>query len=127
MPIFALANAGVEFKSLEAFNIFDTTMGWGIFLGLLLGKPFGIFTASWIAIKTGLGEKPAGASWKMLFAVAVLGGIGFTMSIFIDTLAFEGHAALIDNGKIAILMASVAASVLGMVLINVMYQLDKKR
>ena len=125
MPIFALANAGVEFKSLDAFNIFDTTMGWGIFLGLLLGKPLGIFTASWIAIKTGLGEKPAGASWKMLFAVAVLGGIGFTMSIFIDTLAFEGHAALIDNGKIAILMASIAASVVGMVLINVMYKLDK--
>lgn len=125
MPIFALANAGVEFSGVEAFNIFSTQMGWGIFFGLLLGKPLGIFVASWLAIKTGLGEKPAGASWRMLFAVACLGGIGFTMSIFIDTLAFEGNAALIDKGKVAVLMASVAASLLGMILINIVYKLEK--
>ena len=127
MPIFALANAGVEFSGLEAFNIFSTSMGWGVFFGLLLGKPLGIFGASWLAIKTGLGEKPSGASWKMLFAVACLGGIGFTMSIFIDTLAFEGNAALIDKGKVAVLMASVAASLLGMALISVVDKAEKRQ
>ncbi len=126
MPIFALANAGVEFKSVEALNIFDSTMGWGIFLGLLLGKPLGIFGASWLAIKTRLGEMPSGASWKMLFSVACLGGIGFTMSIFIDTLAFEGQQTIIDNGKIAVLMASIAASVLGMLLISLAHNIEKR-
>ncbi|MBQ8863179.1 MAG: Na+/H+ antiporter NhaA, partial [Rikenellaceae bacterium] len=126
MPIFALANAGVEFKSVEALNIFDSTMGWGIFLGLLLGKPLGIFGASWLAIKTRLGEMPSGASWKMLFSVACLGGIGFTMSIFIDTLAFEGQQTIIDNGKIAVLMASIAASVLGMLLISLTHNIEKR-
>ena len=126
MPIFALANAGVEFKSVEALNIFDSTMGWGIFLGLLLGKPLGIFGASWLAIKTRLGEMPSGAIWKMLFSVACLGGIGFTMSIFIDTLAFEGQQTIIDNGKIAVLMASIAASVLGMLLISLTHNIEKR-
>lgn len=126
MPIFALANAGVEFSSVEALNIFDSTMGWGIFLGLLLGKPLGIFGASWLAIKTRLGEMPSGASWKMLFSVACLGGIGFTMSIFIDTLAFEGQQTIIDNGKIAVLMASIAASVLGMLLISLVHNIEKR-
>ncbi len=127
MPIFALANAGVQFNSLEAFNIFGTSMGWGIFLGLVLGKPLGIFGASWLAIKCRFGEKPAGASWKMLFAVACLGGIGFTMSIFIDTLAFEGQSQIIDNGKIAVLMASIAAAIIGMVVITVLNGIEKMR
>jgi NhaA family Na+:H+ antiporter len=127
MPIFALANAGVEFTSLEALNIFATPMGWGIFFGLVVGKPLGIFTASVIAIKCRFGEKPEGASWAMLFAVACLGGIGFTMSIFIDTLAFEGMNAVIDRGKIAILMASISAALLGMALICVIHRIEGKK
>ena len=127
MPIFALANAGVEFTSLEALNIFATPMGWGIFFGLVVGKPLGIFTASAIAIKCRFGEKPEGASWAMLFAVACLGGIGFTMSIFIDTLAFEGMNAVIDRGKIAILMASISAALLGMALISAIHRIEGKK
>ena len=121
MPIFALANAGVVIPSGEYFNIFYTSpatgaIGAGIFFGLLLGKPLGIFIASWLAVKAKLAELPEKASWKMLFAVAALGGIGFTMSIFVDTIAFS-EPELIDRGKIAILMGSVAAALMGSLLI----------
>ncbi len=121
MPIFALANAGVVISSSEYLNIFHIgpatgAIGTGIFFGLLLGKPLGIFTASWVAVKLKLAEIPDKASWKMLFAVAALGGIGFTMSIFVDTIAFT-QTELIDRGKIAILMGSMAAAVFGSLLI----------
>lgn len=121
MPIFALANAGVVIPSAEYFDIFHFSpevgaVGMGVFFGLLLGKPIGIFTASYLAVKSKLAVMPEGASWKMLFAVACLGGIGFTMSIFVDTLAFT-HAEMIDRGKIAILMGSTAAALLGSLLI----------
>lgn len=121
MPIFALANAGVVIPSIEYFDLLHScptcgAIGTWIVFGLLLGKPLGIFTASWLAVKLKMAEPPEGASWKMLLAVACLGGIGFTMSIFVDTIAFE-QAELIDRGKIAILMGSVAAALLGSLLI----------
>ena len=129
MPIFAIANAGVEIPGLSYLNFFQYSpeigsVGLGIYLGLLLGKPVGITLASWIAIKLKVGEMPNGASWKMLFAVACLGGIGFTMSIFVDTLSFSELAPemtmhLRNLGKIAILAASISAGILGSVLITV--------
>lgn len=133
MPIFALANAGVAVSSLEYFNVFqfDPNFGsvsMGIFLGLLLGKPIGITLASLLAVKSKLGTMPTGSDWKMLFAVACLGGIGFTMSIFVDTLSFGDHpeaaGQLRDMGKVAVLMGSLAAGVLGSVLVNIF---NKKR
>lgn len=124
MPIFALANAGVHIESVEYFNIFEYSaelgsIGMGIFFGLVLGKPLGISLFSFLAIKLGVAECPAGATWKMLFAVACLGGIGFTMSIFVDNLAFDAvtHLDLINKGKISILLASTAAAILGSLLI----------
>ena len=121
MPVFALANAGVAIGSVENLDIFRYSadagsVGMGIFFGLLIGKPLGIFTASWIAVKSKLAVMPEGATWRMLLAVACLGGIGFTMSLFVDSLAFT-DAELIDRGKIAILMGSMAAALLGSVLI----------
>lgn len=121
LPIFALANAGVEITSLEYINIFHYSaeigsVGMGVFFGLLIGKPLGIFLASWAAVRSGLAEMPAGANWRMLFAVACLGGIGFTMSLFVDSLAYT-DPDLIDRGKIAILMGSVAAAIFGGLLI----------
>lgn len=138
MPIFALANAGVEITDPSYFNVFkaiDPVMGsvsLGIFLGLVLGKPLGITAASWIAIKCKLGEMPSKATWPMLFAVACLGGIGFTMSIFVDTLSFGGldpavTAHLRDAGKIAVLMGSFCSGILGTVLINIVSSLRKKK
>ncbi|MBO4917102.1 MAG: Na+/H+ antiporter NhaA [Bacteroidales bacterium] len=132
MPIFALANAGVEITDLSYFNVFHVDpilggAGMGIFLGLLLGKPVGITLASWLAIKFKVGEMPAKATWKMLFAVACLGGIGFTMSIFVDTLSFGDQPADImlhmrDAGKIAVLMGSLCAGILGTVLVSLFHK-----
>ena len=121
MPIFALANAGVEITSVEYINIFHFSpeigsVGMGVFFGLLVGKPLGIFAASWLAVKSKMAVMPEGASWRMLLAVACLGGIGFTMSLFVDSLAYT-DPGLIDRGKIAILMGSTAAAVMGSVLI----------
>ncbi len=121
MPIFALANAGVEITSVEYINIFHFSpeigsVGMGVFFGLLVGKPLGIFAASWLAVKSKMAVMPEEASWRMLLAVACLGGIGFTMSLFVDSLAYT-DPGLIDRGKIAILMGSTAAAVMGSVLI----------
>ena len=128
MPIFALANAGVWIADPSYFNVlhFSPELGsvsMGIFFGLLLGKPLGITLASFLAVKTKLGEMPAGATWHKLFAVACLGGIGFTMSIFVDTLSFGGQAEEItmmlrNMGKVAVLLGSLASGVLGSVLIS---------
>ena len=124
MPIFALANAGVHIPSAEYFNIFEYapevgSIGMGIFFGLVVGKPLGISLFSYLAVKFGIADRPDGATWKMLVAVACLGGIGFTMSIFVDNLAFDKatHQEFIDMGKIAILMASTTAAVIGSILI----------
>ncbi len=139
MPIFALANAGVEITDPSYFNIFRAidpvlgSVGMGIFLGLVLGKPLGITLASWIAIKCKVGAMPSKATWPMLFAVACLGGIGFTMSIFVDTLSFAGPDIapevtqhLRDAGKIAVLLGSLCSGVLGSLLITLVSKLQKK-
>lgn len=142
MPIFALANAGVVIPDISFFNIFQALdipsvdnigfVGMGIFFGLVLGKPIGITLASFIAIKCKIGAMPANASWKMLFAVACLGGIGFTMSIFVDTLSFGELApqvtdTLRSSGKIAVLMGSLSAGILGSVLISVFSKFESKK
>lgn len=133
MPIFALINAGVHIPSAEYFNIFEYTpeigsIGMGIFFGLVVGKPLGISLFSYIAVKLGVAERPAGATWKMLIAVACLGGIGFTMSIFVDNLAFDKatQQEFIDMGKIAVLMASTVAALLGSLLIVLDAKCEKK-
>jgi NhaA family Na+:H+ antiporter len=136
MPVFALANAGVEITDASYFNIFayDPALGsvsMGIFLGLLLGKPLGITLFSWIAIKLKIGAMPEHASWKMFFAVACLGGIGFTMSIFVDTLSFgsllpEVTEHLRNAGKIAVLLGSLCAGALGSLLITLVNKVEKK-
>jgi NhaA family Na+:H+ antiporter len=133
MPIFALANAGVYISSAEYFNIFEYSaelgsIGMGIFFGLVLGKPIGISLFSYIAVKLGIADKPSGSTWLMLIAVACLGGIGFTMSIFVDNLAFDKatHQTFIDMGKIAILMASTVAAILGTILISIEAKREKR-
>ena len=127
MPVFALANAGVRISDPSYFNVFSYSpelgsVSMGIFLGLLLGKPIGITLASFLAVKTKVAAMPDKATWRMLLAVACLGGIGFTMSIFVDTLSFGDQAEhvtlmLRDMGKVAVLMGSLCAGILGSVLV----------
>jgi NhaA family Na+:H+ antiporter len=118
MPIFALGNAGVALHA-AALNPFAGTLGTGIFLGLVVGKPVGIFLASWLAVRCRIAVLPRDVRWMPLAGVVGMGGIGFTMSIFIDTLAFAGAPAIVDNAKISILIASTCAALLGGAVINV--------
>lgn len=113
MPLFALANAGVAMDFSQFAGNGIPTITLGIFFGLLLGKPIGIFLFSYLSIKLGMADKPAGVSWKQLAAAGVLGGIGFTMSIFVDNLAFTSQA-IINMGKISILLTSATAAILGL-------------
>ncbi|MGD9949997.1 MAG: Na+/H+ antiporter NhaA [Desulfobulbus sp.] len=111
MPIFALANAGVVFTG-EALAGLATVNSAGIFLGLLVGKPVGIVLCAFAAVKTGLAQLPQAVNWRHIFGVGLLGGIGFTMSIFITLLAFQ-DPLLVEQTKMAVLFSSLCAGVAG--------------
>ena len=114
LPIFALANAGVAWSA-DVFQENARLMG-AITLGLVVGKSIGIVTASWLAVRSGLAVKPEAYSWRQLIGAGALGGIGFTMSLFIAGLAFP-DAADYAAAKIAIFIASVIAAVLGTIIL----------
>jgi len=119
LPIFAFANAGI---SLEGISISNLTgmLPLGIALGLLVGKPLGIFLFSWGAVKTGVAKLPEGVNFMNIFAVSVLCGIGFTMSIFISSLAFGPTNADFDTlARLGILMGSTTAAILGYFLLSI--------
>jgi NhaA family Na+:H+ antiporter len=107
MPLFAFSNAGVTFGGLSVDQV---TLA--VFFGLAVGKPLGITAAALLAVRSGLAALPQGVTWTALHGCAWLGGIGFTMSLFIATLAFEG-TPLLDSAKVGILAASAVAAVAG--------------
>jgi NhaA family Na+:H+ antiporter len=109
MPIFAFANAGVPILGNVAAAV-THPVTLGVVLGLFIGKPVGIWLFAWLAAKSPLATAPDGLSWISLFGAAWLCGIGFTMSLFIGTLAF-GEGTLLDMSKIGILAASLASGV----------------
>ncbi|WPE18093.1 Na+/H+ antiporter NhaA [Candidatus Thioglobus autotrophicus] len=113
IPLFALANAGIaiDFSSIGAVIIEPISMG--IILGLILGKVVGIFGVSWLAIKLKIAKLPDQSSMSQIFGIALLGGIGFTMSIFIADLAFLKTPELIFQAKVGILLASLFAGLSG--------------
>lgn len=115
MPLFALANAGVQMTD-DIFTFPPASVATGIFLGLLFGKPIGIFIFSWFAVKLKIAELPSGVKWSQVFSLGVVAGIGFTMSIFIDGLAFESEV-IANIGKVAILVTSLIAAVAGVIAI----------
>jgi NhaA family Na+:H+ antiporter len=115
MPWFALANAGVSLQGLQLRAAAPLAVGAGIVSGLVLGKPIGILLASIAAVRLKLCVLPAGVRWRHVVLVGLLGGIGFTMSIFIANLAFE-DLPLLAAAKFAVLVASVLAATLGLLL-----------
>ncbi|HEY5749384.1 MAG TPA: Na+/H+ antiporter NhaA [Chryseolinea sp.] len=117
LPLFALANTCVVIPS-DWFQGLLTPNSMGILLGLVLGKPLGIFLFSFLATQLKLSTLPGDLNWKHIFGVGILGGIGFTMSIFVTLLAFN-DPAFIDTSKIAIMIASVAAGLGGYFWLNV--------
>lgn len=112
LPIFALANTGVVIGSNWTQEL-TSTNSLGIMGGLLLGKPIGIMLLCFIAVTIGICKLPSGLNWKHIFGAGLLGGIGFTMSIFITNLAFVGNSDAITASKIAVLLASLTAGTIG--------------
>ena len=118
VPLFGFANAGVSLAGLSPSNLLDP-VPLGVALGLFLGKQLGITLLVLLAIRSGLARRPAGASWLQLYGVALLCGIGFTMSLFIGALAFPGAPALVDEVKIGVLLGSLLSALTGSVVLVV--------
>ena len=116
VPIFGFANAGVSLAGISARYLIDP-VPLGVTLGLLLGKQLGVFGLAALAIRFGLAKLPQGCSWLQLYGIALLCGIGFTMSLFIGALAFPGAPHLVDEVKVGVLMGSVLCALLGVVVL----------
>jgi NhaA family Na+:H+ antiporter len=114
MPLFALANAGVPLRGLSLGGD-SSSVFLGVALGLALGKPIGIVGLSWLAVRSGMAKLPDGVAWKQMLLVGLVGGIGFTMSLFIAELAFAS-GELLETAKLAIVVASGCAALLGLML-----------
>ncbi|MGB5606070.1 MAG: Na+/H+ antiporter NhaA [Gammaproteobacteria bacterium] len=118
LPLFAFANTGISFAGLSVDSLFHP-VPLGIAAGLFIGNQIGVFGFSWVAIKSGLAQLPDGAGWLQLYGVALLCGIGFTMSLFISSLAFEqGGSAIAVDDRLGILIGSMASAVLGYVILR---------
>ncbi len=113
IPLFALANAGISIDFSSIGSTIMEPVALGIICGLILGKVLGIAGVAWLAIKLGIAKLPEGSTMSQVFGVAFLGGIGFTMSIFVADLAFIGNEAFIFQAKIGILSASLIAGLFG--------------
>ncbi len=116
LPIFAFANAGVRFTDIALTDLLDPIQ-LGIGLGLFCGKQIGVMGSIWAATRLGLGTLPEGATWRQVYGVALLTGVGFTMSLFVSTLAFpaEGYDA---DVRIAVLIGSVASAITGYIFLR---------
>jgi len=115
IPLFALANAGIAIDFSALGSTMMTSVSMGIIMGLIVGKVLGIFGVAWLAIKLGIATLPKGSTMNQIFGVAFLGGIGFTMSIFVADLAFIKNPELIFQAKVGILVASLFAGIMGYV------------
>jgi NhaA family Na+:H+ antiporter len=116
VPLFALANAGIPLSSEAVAGAVGSPVAWGIFVGLVIGKPLGILLATGIAVRLGAGSLPEGVDWTAIFGAGLLAGMGFTVSIFISELALL--PPFNEYAKIGILMASIVAGVAGFLVLR---------
>lgn len=123
VPLFGFSNAGISFAGMSPSIIFDT-LPLGIMLGLFVGKQIGVFGAAWLAIKSGLAKMPLHANWAQIYGVAVLCGIGFTMSIFIGLLSFQSELLQAET-KIGVLTGSAFSAVCGYLLLRLISSTKK--
>ena len=122
IPIFAFANAGVDFADMSLMNLFSG-VALGVFLGLLVGKFLGVLSAAWISIKLGVCQMPAGANWHSLASVCMICGIGFTVSMFIAALSYPTHlgadaAVMLNEAKLGILCGTLASALTGSLMLH---------
>jgi len=125
MPIFALANTNITFKNGMVDGLFSN-FGYGIILGLFLGKVIGINLFSYISIKLKISSLPDQSSWSQMIGVGLLAGIGFTMSIFIALLSFKGFPEIQDEAKFAVLIASLLSGLIGYTMLNLSFKSRKR-
>ncbi|RXJ98558.1 Na+/H+ antiporter NhaA [Arcobacter sp. CECT 8986] len=118
LPLFAFVNAGVDLRSIS-LNQLATNVPLGIMLGLFLGKQLGVFGFSFIAIKLKLASLPEGTNFRQLYGVAILTGIGFTMSLFVDSLAFVDDTLFAYTDKLAILLGSFLSGIIGYLVLKI--------
>lgn len=117
LPLFAFANAGVSLQGLGV-EMLSNPITVGIAVGLVVGKQLGIFGSCWLVVKSGLARLPEGATWLQLYGVSILCGIGFTMSLFIGTLAFENQSeAYMHAVKVGVLLGSLVSAIIGATII----------
>lgn len=121
IPVFAFANAGIDLSLMNMSDLFSG-VGLAVMLGLVAGKFLGVFSLSWLAVKSKIVSLPANTTWKAFASVCVICGIGFTVSMFIADLSYSGlgaeGAALLNKAKLGVLSGSVIAAVLGCVLLH---------
>ncbi len=117
VPIFGFANAGVSLAGMGLAEML-APLPLGIAAGLFVGKQVGIFGAVWLAVRFGLACKLSGASWLQIYAVSLLCGIGFTMSLFIGALAFPDSPDLIEEAKIGVVMGSLLSALVGFIILR---------
>lgn len=117
LPLFAFCNAGIDFRTIAVDELW-VGAPLGIILGLFIGKQLGVFGMSWLAIKAGWASMPKGATWTSLYGVSLLTGIGFTMSLFVDSLAFEDEALYKGADRLAVLLGSLLSGVLGLLVLK---------
>jgi NhaA family Na+:H+ antiporter len=117
LPLFALANAGVTFTADGVGDAVGSGIAWGIVLGLVVGKPLGIVLGAWVGQRVGVATFPPELAWRHVVGVGALGGIGFTVSLFMIGLAFD-DAASVDAGKIGVFSATLLAAAAGAVLLR---------
>lgn len=116
LPLFALTNADVSFIGVDMGSMFTDPVLYGVLLGLLLGKPLGIMLFSFIIVKTKVASLPENVNWVHMLGASILGGVGFTMAIFVANLAFESEM-MVATAKLGILLASLFAGIIGFVLL----------
>jgi NhaA family Na+:H+ antiporter len=116
VPLFALANGGVDLRGMSAADLLGP-LSLGVALGLLVGKPAGVMAASWLAVRLRVASLPQGATWRGFHGIAALAGIGFTMSLFIAALAFDS-ATPGDEARVGILAGSLLSGILGLLLLR---------
>ena len=119
IPLFAFANAGVNLAGMSIASLFSG-VGLAVFLGLLVGKFVGVFSATWLFIKLRVIQKPEGATWASFASVCMICGIGFTVSMFMAGLSYPAeHADLLNDAKLGILMGTIASAIVGSLMLNV--------
>lgn len=126
LPLFALTNADVSFGGLDVQTMMSSTVVLGVFFGLVLGKPIGIMLFSFLTVKFKLATLPSNVNWMHMFGAAVLGGVGFTMAIFVANLAYADEM-LITEAKLSILMASLVAGIIGFAMLFFQAKLAKNK